>query len=128
MNLICAVLEISALSVIFFAPPGNPVLISIAFAVYGFSLNGLVAALGGLFAVDISPKKAAGAAMGFIGIFSYVGAAIQERISGTLIDRGTTIIDGIRHYDFSKPIFFWIGSSVISLILAVSLWRAKVKD
>jgi OPA family sugar phosphate sensor protein UhpC-like MFS transporter len=128
VNLICAFLELSALSVIFFAPPGNALLISIAFAIYGFSLNGLVASLGGLFAVDISPKKAAGAAIGFIGVFSYVGAAIQERISGTLIDKGTTLIDGVRQYDFSKPILFWIGSSVISLILAASLWRAKVRD
>ena len=128
MNLICAFLEVSALSVIFFAPWGNPLLISIAFAVYGFSLNGLVASLGGLFAVDISPKKAAGAVMGFVGIFSYVGAAIQERISGTLIDKGTTLIDGVRQYDFSIPVLFWVGSSVISLILAVSLWRAKVRD
>jgi len=128
VNLMCALMEIGALCVIFFAPQGNPLLISVAFACYGFSLNGLVAALGGLFAVDISPKKAAGAAMGFIGIFSYVGAAIQERISGYLIEQGTTIVDGIRAYDFSTPVLYWIGSSILSLILAASLWKAKVRD
>jgi len=128
VNLMCGIMEVGALAIIFFAPPGNPLLISIAFAFYGFSLNGLVAALGGLFAVDISPKKAAGAAMGFIGVFSYVAAAIQERISGHLIEKGTTIIEGIRHYDFSIPILYWIGSSILSLILAGSLWRAKVRD
>jgi OPA family sugar phosphate sensor protein UhpC-like MFS transporter len=128
VNLLCALLEVSALAVIFFGPPGNALLMSVAFACYGFSLNGLVAALGGLFAVDISPKKAAGAAMGFIGIFSYVGAAIQERISGILIDQGTTLVDGVRHYDFSIPVIYWIGSSIISLILAASLWRVKVRD
>ena len=128
VNLLCGLLEVAALAVIFFGPANNPVLMSIAFACYGFSLNGLVAALGGLFAVDISPKKAAGAAMGFVGIFSYVAAAVQERISGYLIEKGTTIIEGVRHYDFSIPVIYWVGTSVLSLILAASLWRAKVRD
>ncbi|MDZ7260922.1 MAG: MFS transporter [candidate division KSB1 bacterium] len=128
VNLIFALLEVFALVIIFFAPSGRPLLITVAFAVYGFGLNGLVTSLGGLFAVDIAPKRAAGAALGFIGIFSYIGAAIQERISGSLIEQGTTIVNGVRHYDFSKAVIFWIGSSIISLILATSLWRAKVRD
>ncbi|MBN2416917.1 MFS transporter [bacterium] len=128
VNLICGVLEISSLLIIFFGPADQLWLTSIAFAFYGFSLNGLVAALGGLFAVDIAPKKAAGAAMGFIGIFSYVAAATQERISGWLIEKGTTIVDSVRTYDFSIPVLFWVGSSVLSIILATSLWRARVRD
>ena len=128
VNLICAVMEIAALAVIFFAPPGHPFLISGAFLAYGFSINGLVTSLGGLFAVDIAPKRAAGAVMGFIGVFSYVGAAIQERISGFLIRRGTTMVDGARHYDFSHVVVFWLGASVVSLILAASLWRARMSD
>ena len=91
-------------------------------------MNGLVASLGGLFAVDISPKKAAGAAIGFIGIFSYVGAAIQERISGYLIDQGTTIIEGVRYYDFSVVTTYWLGASVVSLILAATLWKTVIRD
>jgi len=128
VNLIFALLEVMALGVLFFAPPGKPGLILIAFLVYGFGLNGLVTSLGGLFAVDIAPKRAAGAALGFVGVFSYVAAAIQERISGYLIERGTTIIDGVRHYDFSKPVIFWIGTSIVSLILAASLWRVETRD
>ena len=128
MNFICAVMEMAALVVIFFAPPGHPVLVSIAFLAYGFSINGLVTSLGGLFAVDIAPKKAAGAAMGFIGVFSYVGAAIQERISGHLIRRGMTVVDGARQYDFSQVVVFWLGASVLSLALAASLWRARMSD
>ncbi len=128
VNFICAVMEIAALVVIFFAPPGHPVLVSIAFLAYGFSINGLVTSLGGLFAVDIAPKRAAGAAMGFIGVFSYVGAAIQERISGHLIRRGMTVVDGARQYDFSQVVVFWLGASVLSLALAASLWRARMSD
>ena len=128
VTLFFGLLELFALSIIFFGPIDNLYVMSFAFGCYGFSLNGLVASLGGLFAVDIAPKKAAGAALGFIGIFSYVGAAIQEKISGYLIDQGTTIIDGVRHYDFSNPVIFWLGSSIISLILASTLWRAKISD
>jgi OPA family sugar phosphate sensor protein UhpC-like MFS transporter len=128
VNLLCSLLEILALALMFFSPPGHPVLLAIAFLLYGFSINGLVTSLGGLFAVDLAPKKAAGAAMGIIGVCSYLGAAIQERISGALIQQGTTLVDGVRHYDFDRAVYFWLGSSVVSLVLAASLWRARVRD
>lgn len=101
---------------------------TVAFLLYGFSINGLVTSLGGLFAVDVAPKKAACAAMGFIGGFSYLGAAIQERISGLPIREGTTVTAGVRHYDFHNAVVFWMGTSVVSLILAACLWRAKATD
>ena len=128
MNLICGVLELGALATLFFSPPGNPLLLTITFLVYGFSINGLITSLGGLFAVDIAPKKAAGAALGFIGVFSYLGAAVQERVSGFLIQGGTTLVDGTRHYNFGPVVLFWLGCSVVSLALAASLWRARVRD
>ena len=52
----------------------------------------------------------------------------QDQISGILIDQGTTIIDGVRTYDFTNAITFWIGGSILSLILALTLWKAKVRD
>jgi len=128
VTLIFGLLEVVALFIIFYAPPGHPVLLTLSFVLYGFSLSGILAALGGLFAVDIAPKKVAGAAMGFIGIFSYMGAAFQERISGYLIQQGTTMLDGVRHYDFSNVIIFWVGCSVISLILATTLWRVNIAE
>ncbi len=128
VTLIFGLIEIAALFIIFFSPEGNPALLTIAFVMYGFSLNGLVTTLGGLFATDIAPKKAAGAVMGFIGVFSYLAAATQERISGNLIEKGMTIVDGVRHYDFSAVIFFWVGASIVSLILATSLWNAKYSE
>jgi OPA family sugar phosphate sensor protein UhpC-like MFS transporter len=101
---------------------------TVAFFIYGFGLTGLVTSLGGLFALDIAPKRAAGAAMGFIGVFSYIGAALQDQISGHLIENGVTIVDGVRHYDFSSAILFWVGMSVVSFVLATSLWRVRVRD
>ena len=128
VNLIFGILEVFALFIIFFTPHGNPVILTLAFVLYGFTLSGLLAALGGLFAIDIAPKKAAGAVMGFIGVFSYLGAGLQDQISGILIENSTTIVEGVRVYDFSSAIIFWIGGSVLSLILALFLWRAKAHD
>ncbi len=124
-NLLFGLIEIAALVTIFLCPPEQPLWLSIAFVVYGFGLSGILASLGGLFAIDLAPRQAAGAAMGFMGIFSYLGAALQEYVSGSLIHRATTVVDGIRHYDFRYPIYFWIGCSVVSLLLATSLWRTQ---
>ena len=124
-NLIFAIIEIGALLLIFYGPTNELVQI-LAFTCYGFTLSGLMASLGGLFAVDIAPKGATGAAMGFVGIFSYVGAAIQENISATLISKNIQMVQDTRIYSFDDVILFWVGSSVISLLLAVSLWNTKV--
>ena len=126
-NLIFAVIEIAALIMIFFGP-SNEIVQIIAFAMYGATLSGLMASLGGLFAVDIAPKGATGAAMGFVGVFSYLGAAMQESVSATLISNNSQIINDQRIYDFESAIIFWIGSSVMSLILAASLWKTKVNN
>jgi OPA family sugar phosphate sensor protein UhpC-like MFS transporter len=127
-NLIFAIVEIAGLLMVFFGPPGRPAFMTLAFFIYGFGLTGLVTSLGGLYALDIAPKRAAGAAMGFIGVFSYIGAALQDQISGHLIERGMTVVDGVRHYDFSAAISFWVGASIVSMILATTLWRVQLRD
>ncbi len=126
-NLIFAIVEIAALLVIFFGPK-NDVVLFFAFAVYGAALSGLIASVGGLFGVDIAPRGATGAAMGFVGVFSYLGAAIQENVSASLITQGITLIDGVRVYDFDMAIYFWIGTSVVSMLLAATLWNTKIRD
>ncbi len=141
VTLIFGLLEVIALVAIFYTPPGHPVILSAAFLLFGFTLSGLLAVLGGLFAIDIAGRRATGAAMGFIGIVSYLGNASQEWISGRLIQRGLTvetvtklneqgqaIVTQIKHYDFSAAIAFWIGASVVSVVLAATLWRVKTKD
>ncbi|MDP9200099.1 MAG: MFS transporter [Pseudomonadota bacterium] len=127
VNFLFAVVELIGLLLIFFGPRNHWMLL-FAFVLFGIGLNGLVTSLGGLFAVDIAPKKVAGAAMGFIGVFSYIGAAVQENISGALIESGMQLVDGARTYDFSAAIWFWIGSSVVSMLLAATLWRVRLRD
>jgi OPA family sugar phosphate sensor protein UhpC-like MFS transporter len=126
-NLLFAILELIGLFIIFFGPTSMAMLI-VGMLLFGMGLTGLVTSLGGLFAVDIAPKRAAGAAMGVIGIFSYIGAAVQEQVSGILIQQNMTIVGGDRVYDFGPVIWFWIAASVVSMLLAASLWRARLRD
>jgi OPA family sugar phosphate sensor protein UhpC-like MFS transporter len=125
--LLFAILELIGLFIIFFGPTNTPMLI-VGMLLFGMGLTGLVTSLGGLFGVDIAPKRAAGAVMGVIGVFSYLGAAIQEQVSGILIDRNMITAGEDKIYDFGPVIWFWIGSSVVSMFLAASLWRTKLRD
>jgi OPA family sugar phosphate sensor protein UhpC-like MFS transporter len=127
VNLLFAVCEIIGMVLIFYGPANMPTLVA-GMILYGLGLAGLVASLGGLFAVDICPKRATGAAMGVIGIFSYLGAALQENISGDLLQRYSHMVGDDRVYDFGPAIWFWIGASVLSMLLAATLWRAKLRD
>ena len=126
-NLLFAIAELAGLLLIFFGPQ-DVVALTAGFILFGIGLNGLVTSLGGLFAVDIAPKKVAGAAMGFIGVFSYLGAAVQENISGALIESGMQVVGDARTYDFGPAIAFWIGSSAVSMVLAATLWRVRLRE
>lgn len=126
-NLLFAILELVGLTIIFFGPNNTPVL-AFGMVLFGAGMTGLVTALGGLFAVDIAPKRAAGAAMGVIGIFSYIGAAIQEQVSGLLINANMITSGSDRIYDFGPAILFWMGASALSMLLAATLWRASLRN
>lgn len=126
-NFLFAIVEIIALILIFYGPQ-NTAMLYFAFVLYGIGLNGLVTSLGGLFGADIVPKRAVGAVMGFVGIFSYIGAGIQENVSGYLIEKGSSMVDGVRVYDFSEVIIFWMAASVVSMLLAATLWHVRLRD
>ena len=127
VTLLFGIAEIASLFLIFYGPQSTLVLTS-AFIIYGFTLSGLLAVLGGLFAIDIAPKNITGAAMGFIGLFSYIGAAIQEKISSVLIKTTQSDLNSDIVYSFDDVILFWIGASIISFFLALSLWKQKIED
>ena len=92
---------------------------------FGISIGVLVCYLGGLMALDISPKKASGAVMGMIGITSYIGAGIQDIVSGYLMEHNKILVNGVGVYNFSSINIFWIGSSVLSCLLVLFVWNAK---
>jgi OPA family sugar phosphate sensor protein UhpC-like MFS transporter len=128
-TLLFGIVEVLALVAVFFGPR-HPVMLTVALFVYGFSLSGILAVLGGLLAVDVSSKRAAGMAMGFIGFISYVGAATQEKLAGRYLKAHTIVLpDGTKHIDdWSGPIALWIGGSIVSLVLAATLWRVQPRE
>lgn len=126
-NLLFGLIEVVGLLLFFYGPVGLA-WSSFALLLFGLGMTGLVTSVGGLFAVDICPKRVAGAALGMVGVFSYLGAAIQESVSGRLINAHMTIVNGVRHYDFGPAILFWVGASIVSLVLATTLWNAKLRD
>lgn len=127
VNLLFGVVEIIGLLLLFYGPDSQAVVL-LAVILFGLGMTGLVTSLGGLFAIDICPKRVAGAALGMVGVFSYLGAAIQEQVSGALIDAHMHMVGGVRVYDFGPAIWFWIGCSVLATLLATALWNTKLRD
>ena len=96
---------------------------------FGYTVYALVAYLGGLMAVDICSKKATGAVMGVIGLFSYAGASLQEWVGGYFLNAHKTIgANGKAIYDFTAVGNFWVIASVFALLLPLFVWNAKHED
>ncbi|MGN1212280.1 MAG: MFS transporter [Candidatus Cryptobacteroides sp.] len=107
---------LSFISLALFLLTGGSYLMNIVHvAVYSLSVGVLYCIVAGLMAVDIVPRKATGAALGIVGISSYVAAGIQDLASGWLIQS--------YEYDFIPVSVFWLIASVISFLLPVILWK-----
>ena len=126
--LIFGVLNSVALALFLYG--GNAVWVNVlAMVLFGIAIGVLICFLGGLMAVDIVPRKVTGAALGVVGMASYIAAGIQDVVSGWLIDRNIEILaDDTKLYDFSSAAVFWLGASVISFMLPLLNWNKKVSD
>ena len=101
---------------------------ALAMVLFGLGIGVLICFLGGLMAVDIAPKNAAGAALGVVGIASYMGAGLQDIMNGILIEGNKHMVDGVEVYDFTYVNWFWIGAAMISVVLTLLVWNAKRND
>ena len=123
-----------SISYIIFIYGGNNYAINVlSMVLFGIAIGVLISFLGGLMAVDIVPRKATGAALGIVGMASYIAAGIQDVVSGWLIDNNITetvneLGETVKHYDFSDAAMFWIGASIISFLLPILNWRRKVQQ
>jgi OPA family sugar phosphate sensor protein UhpC-like MFS transporter len=124
-TLIYGLLQTGGIVLLFVAPSGHVWLDMLALGIFGFGVGGLIVFVAGLIIVDIMPKAAAGTVKGIIGMFAYVGAGTQDWISGFLLDGHKTIVDGHVVYDFAPTFYFWIGASVLSMLLAATAWNVK---
>jgi len=96
-------------------PPGNPgvdiaMLIGIGFFIYGPVM------LIGVHALDLAPKKAAGTAAGFTGLFGYVGGAV-----------GASVIIGLAVDSLGWDAGFGLiaAACVIAMLLIALTWTAE---
>lgn len=95
---------------------------AVSMVIFGLAIGALICYLGGLMATDVAPKGASGAALGVVGIASYIGAAIQDAISGFAIQSGKTVGGGAAAYDFSTVAYFWVGAAILSVVCTVIVW------
>ncbi len=116
--LLSGLLGIVMLSLFLFTG-GGFVLNTIYVAVFNFAMGELYCIVAGLMAIDIVPRKATGAALGVVGVSSYVAAAVQDIASGYLIQENGS--------DFTAVSIFWIVAAFLATLLPVLNWN-KMKS
>lgn len=117
---------LNTISLCLFLYSGNNIYLNmLSMVLFGTAIGVLICFLGGLMAVDIVPRNASGAALGVVGVASYIGAGIQDIVSGWLINSNKTVVNGVDVYNFGQVGLFWIGASIISFILILFVWRRK---
>ena len=115
---------ISTSSLILFLFVGGGFVLNIFYvSLFSLAVGVLYCIVAGLMAVDIVPRKATGAALGVVGISSYMAAGLQDITSGMLIQYNTVHVDGADIYDFGPVSWFWVAASVISFLLPVLNWK-----
>lgn len=124
--LAAGILEAVALILFFYG--GDSWFVNVlAMVLFGIAMGVLICFIGGLMAIDLVPRKATGAALGIVGLASYIAAGLMNIISGWLID-GQAVKDAVTgelQYDFSYVIIFWIGAAVLSFLLPILNWKRK---
>ena len=107
------------------------VMMAVFVSVFSLAVGVLYCIVSGLMAIDIVPRKATGAALGIVGISSYMTIGIQNIISGVLIDKFAVqtpmIVDGqvqlVTEYDFVPVAIFWLSAVLVSFLLPVFNWK-----
>ena len=126
--LIFGLMNVFALCLFLLVPGVHFLMDALAMMLFGLGIGVLICFLGGLMAVDIAPRNASGAALGVVGIASYIGAGLQDVMSGVLIEGNKQLVDGVEVYDFTFINWFWIGAALLSVLLALLVWNARSKE
>ena len=126
--LIFGLMNVFALCLFLLVPGVHFGMDALAMMLFGLGIGVLICFLGGLMAVDIAPRNASGAALGVVGIASYIGAGLQDVMSGVLIEGNKQLVDGVEVYDFTYINWFWIGAALLSVLLALLVWNARSKE
>lgn len=128
--LISGLVSLVALA-LFLLVDGNRWVMAAFVSVFSLAVGVLYCIVSGLMAIDIVPRKATGAALGIVGISSYMTIGLQNIVSGWLIDKfaveTTAVVDGVAktvtEYNFVPVTVFWLSAVLISFVLPVLNWR-----
>ena len=119
---------VSFVSLALFLFAGGGYMMNILYvSVFSLSIGVLYCIVAGLMAVDLVPRKATGAALGIVGISSYIAAGLQDITSGYLIQYNTVQVNGADVYDFGPVSYFWLAAALVSFVLPVLNWK-KMKN
>lgn len=132
--LLSGVVALVALSLFLFAA-SDKVMMAVYVSVFSLAVGVLYCVVSGLMAIDIVPRKATGAALGVVGISSYMTIGLQNIVSGLLIDKfsetTTTVVDGVSQsavtYNFVPVAIFWLSAVLISFLVPILNWK-KMKS
>ena len=116
---------------LFLLVDGDKVMMAVFVSVFSLAVGVLYCIVSGLMAIDIVPRRATGAALGIVGISSYMTIGIQNIVSGLLLDRFAThseiVVDGVTkmvtEYNFVPVAIFWLSAVLISFVLPVLSWK-----
>lgn len=122
--LLAGMLNTISLAIFFAVPAGYPWVDYVCMVGFGVSIGALICYLGGLLAIDSVPKEAAGAALGMVGIASYLGAGMQDAVSGYLIENFKVGTGTAARYDFLPANLFWVGASTVSVLITAVIWQS----
>ena len=90
-------------------PAGNPTIDMVCMIVIGFLIYGPVMLIG-LHALELAPKKAAGTAAGFTGLFGYLGGSVAaSAIVGYTVD----------FFGWDGGFMVMIGGSILAVLLLI---------
>ncbi len=96
-----------AVTLFWMNPPGNPGIDMAMMIIIGFLIYGPVMLIG-LHALELAPKKAAGTAAGFTGLFGYLGGTISA---------SAVVGWAAEHYGWDGGFYVMIGGSVMACVL-----------
>ena len=120
--LIFGLMNVFALCLFLLVPGAHFWIDVLAMVLFGLGIGVLICFLGGLMAVDIASIRIP------LITSSYIGAGLQDVMSGILIEGQKTVQNGVDVYDFTYINWFWIGAALLSVLFALLVWNAKSKE
>lgn len=119
---LCMIPIIGAFAVMVFTPPGFLWLDMAMLATIGFFIYPVINLIV-ILALDLTSKKAIGAAAGFIGLFGYIGRTVQAKGFGSLLKHQQATV-GVE-VAWLSVIYLILGSAVLAMLLLGITWNLQ---